>query len=144
MSRKNTEHRTSNIQLRWIRLFGVQSFALFVSFTVFLATSAFAQQPAEPETGDALARELRTMQPGANSEITGILKIRSPDRRIDIPVVSKTITNENSWKMIYEVSATTNTPAEKLIVIHSPSGPNKYLHARAATPKDPMPTSEAD
>lgn len=136
---ENIEHRTERIRPFDVgrSLFSVRCFIFLVA--IFLASFAFGQEPDEPETGEELAKELRTMQPGANAEISGIMKIRSPERRADIPIISRTVTNENSWQMIYEVFATTNAPAEKLIVIHSPNGPNKYLYARAATLKDPLP-----
>jgi len=110
---------------------------LFVFLTLFIARTTFAQQSeAEPETGDELAEQLRTMQPEANTEVSGVLII---NKRGKIPVVCNVVTNRDSWKIIYETRPTTNTPAEKLIVVHSLTGPNKYFYSRAPTPAAPLP-----
>ncbi len=119
-------------------------------FFVLFVGQIFGQPPeAEPQTGEAIAQELRTMRPEENTEISGVLKIRSPNRREDIPVVFNVIADKNSWCVIYETRPTTNRPAEKLVVIHSLTCPNKYLYARAPTPSaalsepKPLASSEA-
>lgn len=116
----------------------------FFFFALFFAGLAFAQKPAvEPETGDALAAQLRSMQPEGNSEISGVLKIRSANGREDIPVVCNIETKGDSWQVIYQTRARTNSGAEKLVVIHFPEAPNKYLYARAPSPKAALPEPKA-
>jgi hypothetical protein len=112
---------------------------LSVLFTMLLAKATLAQQPAnEPETGDALAKELRTMRPEGNTEVSGVLII---NKRQKIPVVCNVVTNgdKDSWKIIYETRPTTNRPAEKLIVVRSLTVPNRYLYSRAPTPTAALP-----
>jgi hypothetical protein len=116
----------------------------FISpFLIALFGSAFfvfSQTPVnEPQTGEALAAEIRSMQPEGNSEISGTLKIRSPNRHEDIPVLCKISTNGNSWKTIYQTAATDNRGAEKLVVVHSLDQPNQYFYARASSPKTDLP-----
>jgi hypothetical protein len=127
---KRTQQNQTQISVLRLLCFFV---ACFVSFAI----STFAQTPeAEPQTGDAIARELRTMQPEENTEVSGVLII---NERQKIPVVCNVVTNGDSWKVVYETRSTKTTPAEKLIVIHSLTGPNKYLYSRAPTPADPLP-----
>lgn len=117
---------------------------ILVLLTAFFSCLGFAQEPiVEPKTGEALAVQLRSMQPEGNSEFSGVLKIRSPKRKEDIPVVCKVVTSGDSWKTIYETAATTNRGAEKFVVIHSLNATNKYLYARAPSPKAPLPELKA-
>ena len=106
---------------------------------ILFAATAFAQPSAEPATGEELVAQLRAMQPGENSEISGVLKIRAPNRRIEIPVVCTVVTNGDSWRVTYETRATTTSGAEKLVVIHTLGAPNQYLYARASTPGADLP-----
>lgn len=116
---------------------------IFIRFTlvvaIFCSNWALAQTFDEPATGDEIAKELCSMQPTANSEISGILRIRSKEQRHDIPIVCNVVTNGDSWKVIYETSATTMKGAEKLIVLRSLEAPNKYFYARAASPEASLP-----
>ncbi len=121
----------------------------FVLLGILSANLAVAQTTeSEPRTGDALVEQLRSLQPRESAEISGVLKIKSPNRRADIPVVLTIITNGNSWQVIYETRPTTNSGAEKLIVIRSANQPNKYLYSRAPTPRtnlpDPKPLASGD
>jgi len=106
-----------------------------------IAANLTVAQPADPEpqTGDALAEQLRSLQPGESTEISGMLKIRSPNRRADIPVLCTVVTNGNTWQVIYEARPTTNSGAEKLFVVRSVDEPNKYLYARAPAPSAILP-----
>ena len=118
---------------------GISGGFFFLS-VIFFGGLAFAQSPeTEPQTGAALVAQIRSMQPEENSEISGVLKIRSPNRREDIPVICHVVTNCDGWRVIYETRPTANAGAEKLIVIRSPTLPNKYLYARALSPKAPLP-----
>ncbi len=122
---------------------------VFILVVVFSANWAFAQATqSEPETGDALAEQLRSMQPEESTEITGVLKIRASKRRADIPVLCRVVTNGNSWQVIYETRPTASCGAEKLIVIRSVNQPNKYLYSCAPSPggilPDPKPLVSSD
>ena len=113
---------------------------VFLPLVAILFTATAPAQPvSEPATGDELVAQLRAMQPAENSEITGVLKIRAPDRRLEIPVVCRIVTNGDSWQVTYETRATPGTGAEKLVVIHSLNAPNQYLYARASTPAAGLP-----
>jgi hypothetical protein len=108
----------------------------------FLFAFAIVAQPieAEPQTGYEIAEQLRSMQPEANTEVSGTLIING---RKKIPVICKIETNGNSWKVIYEAKPTTDSGAEKFIAVHSLTGPNKYFYSRArnssASLPDPKP-----
>jgi hypothetical protein len=110
----------------------------FVFFLFFALTyAAFSQAPAdEPQTGDEIARELRNMQPGGNTEVSGNLII---NRHEKIPVVCNITTNGDSWKVVYKTERTANTPAEKFITIHTLNGPNKYFYSSASSPAASLP-----
>lgn len=108
-----------------------------VLLTILFARATFAQQPeGEPETGEALAEELRTMQPEENTEVSGVLII---NKREKIPVVCNIVTNGDSWKVVYKTRPTTNRAAEKFVAVHSLTGANKYFYARAPSPTAPLP-----
>ena len=111
----------------------------FGSLFLLVAFLGQAQTIPEPATGPELAAELRAMQPGEDSEISGTLKIRSADRRADIPVVFKIATNHDSWKAIYETGPTANAGAEKLVVLHTLNAPNQYWYGRATSPEAALP-----
>jgi hypothetical protein len=116
---------------------GLWLLCFFVANVCLVASSAFAQpSEAEPKDGDAIAYQLRTMQPGGNTEISGVLIINN---RQKIPVICNIVTNRDSWKVIYETRPTTNSAAEKFITVHSLAGPNKYFYSRAPTPNAPLP-----
>lgn len=110
----------------------------FVANLVFLFP-AFAQTEIEPQTGDEIAEQLRTMQPGGNTEISGILIINEQKK---IPVVCKIVTNQCSWKVIYETRLTANIPDEKFVAVHSLDGPNKYLLSRGTNEPKPIKAEE--
>ena len=117
----------------------IRRFVFFALLAMLGPGLAFAQSAeSEPETGDALTEQLRSMQPEESTEISGVLKIRSPKRREEIPVVFRIVTNGSSWLVIYETRSTTNRAAEKLVVIRSVNQPNKYLYARAPAPNAPL------
>ncbi|MEP6662408.1 MAG: outer membrane lipoprotein-sorting protein [Verrucomicrobiota bacterium] len=79
------------------------------------------------------------MQPTKDSDVHGVLKINLPKGREEIPVVCRVFVKENSWKTVYETSATPKRGPEKLIIIRSPDAPNQYLYAKARSPQDSLP-----
>lgn len=91
--------------------------------------------------GQALAAELRNAAPEENSEVRGVLKIRSRKRGVtnDIPVICKVVAGKGFWETIYETAQTSKNGSEKLIVRHFSDKPNDYFYARAAKPTDALP-----
>jgi hypothetical protein len=88
--------------------------------------------------GVELAARLCAMVPEESAEYNGVLKVRASDGQTRaVPLLCKIIPGDNSWRVIYETAATTETPAEKLIIIHGPNRPNQYLYARAPKPDEP-------
>lgn len=82
--------------------------------------------------GQALAAELRALQPVAAAEFTGTLKIRGHDRpTVLIPLTSKIVPGEKSWQVTYETGGTNKIAAERLVVTHFTNRPNEYRFARA-------------
>jgi len=120
--------------------------ALVLAATLAASCSAKNPLPAtEPATqeqldpGKVLAEQLRSSQPNENSEIRGVLKIYAGKTHREIPVVCQVVIEGATWKTIYQTSPTPQTGAEKLVIIHSANGPNKYLYAHAPTPAAPLP-----
>ena len=83
----------------------------------------------DPVAGRALAKKLRSAPPTENSVITGILRIETKKDRLElVPLLCRIVTNETSWQTIYETHPTNGAPAEQLVIIHSPSQTNLYVH----------------
>lgn len=95
----------------------------------------------EEEEGQALAEDLRNAGPEKDSEIRGVLKIRSSKLQVtnDIPVICKIVVGENYWDAIYETGQTAGKGSETLIVRHRARKPNEYLYARAENPTAAVP-----
>lgn len=107
-----------------------------------------AAQPSRPKTGYtdttgeglALVRELISQKPAENMELYGVLKIRDgTGKRSEVPVRYSIKAGELSWQGIYETQATAQTRAEKLVVIHTPDLPNRYLLAQTEGPANSFP-----
>ena len=98
--------------------------------------------------GQALAQRLRSAEPDENSNIHGTLIIHAGKLVTRVPVVCRVVLKGATWETVYETSGTTNSGAEKLVVVHSANGPNKYFFARAAAPGTapgkPAPVPPAD
>ena len=90
----------------------------------------------EPATGDELAARLCSVQPAKMSEVTGKLKIRAGSVRKEVPFLLRIEPIATDWRTTYEIAGTTDTSAEKFVVIHRASGSNDYFFARAARPGD--------
>jgi hypothetical protein len=94
--------------------------------------------PPDDRAGRELAERLRAMVPAETAEYNGVLKVRTGDGQTKtIPLLCKIIPGEPTWRIIYETAATTDTPAEKLVIIHGSDRPNEYLYARASKPGEP-------
>lgn len=81
----------------------------------------------DPIEGARIARELRSMRPATNTQWTGVLKRRLANRMaIEVPAACHIFVETNRWLSVYNSSATTNSPAEKLVVIRYFDGPTEY------------------
>jgi len=89
--------------------------------------------------GQALAEQMRASMPEKDSAIHGALLINSGKTKTTIPVVCEVKLHGGTWETIYQAEATPASGAERLDVIHSTNGPNRYLYARAAKPGAPLP-----
>jgi hypothetical protein len=101
--------------------------------------SPAAEAPDEAADGQALAATLRAGLPTEDSQTHGVLKVESPGVSNEVPVVCEVKVLDGTWETIYQIGATTRSGAERLVVIHSTNGPNRYLYARAAGPAAPLP-----
>src|SRR5580658_4965832 len=95
--------------------------------------------PPDPVAGLALAEQIRNALPEDTNSVSGTLIITAGHQKKTVPVVCRVVLHEDSWEADYDISATTNSGAEKLIVLHRPNAPNEFLYARAATPSAPLP-----
>ena len=90
-------------------------------------------------TGEQLAQKLCLTAPVEPSDRHGVFVITSGKNKTEVPVDCKVTLQAGNWETIYETSNTAAAGAEKLIIIHSPSGPNQYLFARAPQPGAALP-----
>jgi hypothetical protein len=92
-----------------------------------------ADHGGDPVEGARIAADLKAMRPATNAQWTGVLKRRLPTRTtIEVPVACHIFIETNRWLSVYNSSATTNAPAEKLVVIRYFDGRTEYLYGRAA------------
>jgi hypothetical protein len=91
--------------------------------------------PSSPE-GLALAEDLRSAKPTENLEVKGWIRLRdAAGRRSRTPFRYRVEIGEQNWRSIYETSGEGPLPAERLVVIHSPTAPNRYeLTPTSASP----------
>jgi len=91
-----------------------------------------ADHDGDPVEGARIAAELKAMRPATNAQWTGVLKRRLPTRiTIEIPVACHIFVETNRWLSVYNSSATTNGPAEKLVVIRYFDGRTEYHYWQA-------------
>jgi hypothetical protein len=101
---------------------------LLASFLLAALPLAGAGNP----TGDAvegarIAAELRAMRPAADTNWTGVLKIRkSGGPIVEIPLSCYIFVETDRWMSVYNSSSTTNGPAEKLVVTRPADGRTEY------------------
>jgi hypothetical protein len=89
--------------------------------------------------GQALAEQIRSAVPEEDSEIHGVLIISAGKTKNRIPVVCDVKRHGGAWETIYQSEATAAAGAERLDILHSANGPNRYSYARAAKPGAPLP-----
>jgi hypothetical protein len=72
------------------------------------------------------------MRPATNTQWTGMMKRRLGDRTsVDIPISCHIFIETNRWLAVYNTAATTNGPAEKLVVIRYQDGGKDYHYWRS-------------
>ncbi len=122
---------------RWL---AVALAALGVNYTALAGGLPFPAPAVRDQAGgQRLAELIRSAVPETNSEIHGVLLINSGKTKSKIPVVCQVKMQEGSWETIYQAEATSTAGAERLVIIHTTNGPNRYLYARAAHPGAPLP-----
>jgi hypothetical protein len=113
---------------------------LLMNHTVLAGGLPLPPAPVRDEAGgQALAAQIRSAVPEEDSEIHGALLISAGKTKNRIPVVCQVKRHEGTWETIYQTEATPTAGAERLAIVHSASGPNRYSYARAAKPGAPLP-----
>ncbi len=93
------------------------------SLLVFTGQARAQNDPLDD--GQALASFLRAQKPVI--EAKGSLRIDPANgKATEIPVELRFVDDPVAWQSIYETQATNGIPAEKLVVTHEATGPNKY------------------
>ena len=54
-----------------------------------------------------------------------------------MPLTFRISIGQTNWQTIYEASATSKSPAQKLVIVHAPGKPNEYLFSKASRPGEP-------
>lgn len=102
-----------------------------------LVMAAGNPSPDQLADGQRLVQQLRASKPEGQSEIRGTLII-SRDNKKRVPVVCRVSADGANWTSIYESKPAEGIPAERLVITHTPSGP-QYAYARAASVDAPLP-----
>jgi hypothetical protein len=114
--------------------------ALGLNYTVLAGGLPLPAPAARDEAGgQALAEQIRSAMPEKDSEIHGVLIISAGKAKNRIPVVCEVRLHGETWETVYQTEATPAAGAERLAIIHSTNGPNRYSYARAAKPGAPLP-----
>ena len=123
----------------------VRGIACFVAVLLVPCSATFGQLdhslPAseQGEAGKELAERWRDAVPEENASYKGALKIRNGEGEIEtIPITFRIATGQPAWETVYEAEATSKTPAQKLIIRHTPGQPNEYLFAAGTKPGQPV------
>jgi hypothetical protein len=87
--------------------------------------------PLEPAEGErqarALLKNLLSQKPVQGSTNTGVLKIRAAgSAQRDVPVRFEIIPGPTNWLNTYETLGPTNSPRERLMIIHQDGQANQY------------------
>jgi len=106
-----------------------------------LTASAQLDQAVPPSeqapAGQALAEKWRDAIPPEDAEYKGALKIRNREGdTLTVPLTFRIIKSGATWQTVYEAAATATTPAQRLIILHSPGKPNEYYFSKAAKKSD--------
>ncbi len=95
--------------------------------------------PPDLQSGEALAEKLCAAVPVEKTQFSGVLKVRDREGHITvIPVTCQVLPGEPTWQVIYDVPSTNGRVAERLTIVHSTNGPNRYLFAKAAKAGEPV------
>ncbi len=108
-------------------------------FGVFLALvlrSTFAADPAafiDKGEGKELVADVLSRRPPENTQVLGLLKIRSADGPItEIPTQMTVKISPEFWEDIYQTQPVGDRAGEVLVIRHHGTQPNQYLFARYA------------
>jgi hypothetical protein len=122
----------------------------FAAITTALAQKTEPPRPAplDPVQAEKEARvlvhDILSQVPEKNSTNTGVLKIRDADgKRREIPIRFEVFSTRTNWVSVYQTSATTNGPGQKLIVIHNGTAPSQFKFSEGAS-NHASPTSPND
>jgi hypothetical protein len=96
----------------------------------------------EMDAGQALAAKLRAEVPMENSQTRAVMKVETPSMTNDVPVLCEVKVLDGTWETIYQTGGTARLGPERLMIIHSTNGPNRYLYARASGPSAPLPQAK--
>jgi hypothetical protein len=125
-----------------IRLFGIPRWshrAVCGAVIAWLALAPGAQPaPAPRDTsftdrgeGRELVADLLTRVPASNSEVLGLLKLRSPGSAIlEVPIKMVVNAREKAWEDTYETQPVGDRPGEILVIRHQGLNPSQYFYAR--------------
>jgi hypothetical protein len=98
------------------------------------ALRAAEPRPGDPAEGARIAAELRALRPESDTNWTGVLKRRVPHQpTIEIPLSCQIYVETNRWLSVYNSSATTNGPAEKLVIVRYQDGRTEYHYWKSPT-----------
>ena len=127
-------------------------FALALGACIHAAPAA--APPAAPAAagdkaaGQALAEKIRSSVPTENYERHAVLLIDSKTGHEEIPVACQVIIHPETgeWETIYQTTATNQAKAERLVITHSPGGPNRYVYENQEVPPaaTPVPFAGSD
>jgi hypothetical protein len=86
-----------------------------------------------------MVQELLTRMPAEDSEVLGLLKIRSEDRpQTEVPIRMTVRLGTNTWNEVYETQPVPGHAGEILVVQHAAGQTNRYLYGQfAQRAKDP-------
>jgi hypothetical protein len=94
--------------------------------------------PSSNPEGQKLAADLRSLRPTEDLAVNGFLKIRDADgKRTRVPFSYRFISGDKGWQNIYEIQAGEKLAGEKLAVVHTEGGPNRYWLTRGKTTNGP-------
>ena len=123
-------------------------FFVLAAFLTLICPTLWAQ-PTPPDlsklNGKGLAELLTSMEPVENTVIHGTLIVTNKAKHVrdEIPFTGKVLRGETQWQSVFEAQATAKSPAETLIVIHTPGSTNQYLWGQSTSTNavEPKPIS---
>ena len=99
--------------------------------------------PTYRPTGTGLGPNKWSAVPEERTNFHGTLIIRAGGRPGRCLILCRVAVRNDTWETDYETAATTNTGAERLVVIHRTNAPNAFRFARAPVAAAPLPAPAA-